>query len=285
MWQDKENISLNRQVKECSIRIFRLDEAESAGFGNYQRYDFYQILWLTKSEGNRTYFLDFNEYTVSSNQIVLIFPGRIDKLDIGEKDGYVFAIDNDTFFRLNQRIDSGFLNGYFSNVFVSPDTKTTQILEQLMKLILGEYYSENRAFLVESYFGAFLFHISSVFEQTEAFKNKCDVFVATLMRLIDSYFIGERETDFYARRMGVSCKKVNELCKRGTGRTVKQHLQDRLILEIKKEIRLGDKNLKEIAFNLGFNEPAYFTRFFKQHTAVTPTDFRDNDPFVQVKGR
>nr|WP_255489373.1 helix-turn-helix transcriptional regulator [Dysgonomonas sp. 216] len=85
--------------------------------------------------------------------------------------------------------------------------------------------------------------------------------------------------------MGVSCKKVNELCKRGTGRTVKQHLQDRLILEIKKEIRLGDKNLKEIAFNLGFNEPAYFTRFFKQHTAVTPTDFRDNDPFVQVKGR
>lgn len=71
-------------------------------------------------------------------------------------------------------------------------------------------------------------------------------------------------------------KKINEICIKGTGKTIKQHLQERLILEIKKEIRLRRKSLKEIAFDLGFNEPAYFTRFFKQHTTLTPKEFRDS---------
>jgi methylphosphotriester-DNA--protein-cysteine methyltransferase len=117
--------------------------------------------------------------------------------------------------------------------------------------------------------------VSSLFEDSHTLNNG-DIFVAELMKLIDKNFINEKETDFYANLLGVTNRKINELCKKGTGKTVKQHLQEKLILEIKKEIRLRRKSLKEIAFDLGFNEPAYFTRFFKQHTNLTPTEFRDN---------
>lgn len=47
-------------------------------FENYQRYDFYQLLWFTKADGDNIYFLDFNEYKIKEDQIVLIFPGQID---------------------------------------------------------------------------------------------------------------------------------------------------------------------------------------------------------------
>lgn len=245
-------------------------------FDNYQRYDFYQLLWFRKVEGDKTYFLDFNEYIIEDNQLILIFPGQIDKLDIQGKEGFSYAIHNDIFFSINQHLKSDYLNGYSANTFLSPDEKTKTILEQLNKLILEEYYADNRILLMQSYMEAFLFHIASLFEINETIKNKSDFLISELMRLIDRNFITQRETEFYAEKFGMTSRTINEACKRGTGKTVKQHLQERLILEIKKEIRIRKKSLKEIAFELGFNEPAYFTRFFKQHTSLTPTQFRDD---------
>ncbi|NDV81929.1 helix-turn-helix domain-containing protein [Bacteroides sp. 51] len=260
---------------EQFIEVYSLEEAEGGIFDDYQRYDFHQVIWFMDAGKNNTYFLDFNEYTIQDNQVVVLFPGQIDMLDIRDKQGYVFAIHNDNFFNINQRLNSDLLNGYFSNVFISlpPDTKDT--LQQLLQLMLKERDRNNRILLMESYMQAFLYHICSLFDSMDQSKNRNELAIGKLMRLIDTNFIHQRESDFYARQLGVSIRKLNETSTVRTGKTVKQHLQDRLILEIKKEIRLGQKSLKEIAFDLGFSEPAYFTRFFKQQTGTTPTEFRD----------
>jgi len=266
---------LNRLPDNQSIAIFRLEELDNSLFSNYQRYDFYQLIWFTKAEGNTSYFLDFNEHTLKSNHIVLVFPGQIDMLETEGKEGFLFAINNESLFRINQRINSDYLNGYFSNAFLLPDENTISILNQLTGLIVAEYSSQNRAILMEAYMEAFLFHISSLHDTTAKSNQKSDFIVSKLMNLIDTHFISERDTHFYAKALDLTPKKMNEDCKKGTGKTVKQHLQERLILEVKKEIRLNRKSLKEIAFDLGFKETAYFTRFFKQHTGITPTEFRN----------
>lgn len=271
-----KQILLSQLKEEPFIEIFRLqDMGDDTIFENYQRYDFYQLLWFTKVGGDDIYFLDFNEYKIEKDQIVLIFPGQIDKLDVEGKEGYLFTIHNDIFYNISLQLNSDYLNGYFSNIFISLDIDTKVRLEKINELIFLEYNSGNRLGLMKSYMEALLFHVSALFEDSHTLNNG-DIFVAELMKLIDNNFICEKETDFYANSLGVTNRKINELCKKGTGKTVKQHLQEKLILEIKKEIRLRRKSLKEIAFDLGFNEPAYFTRFFKQHTNLTPTEFRDN---------
>jgi len=275
--EERKNIILNQLRENPFIEIFRLEElVDDVVFGNYQRYDFYQLIWFEKVGGDRSYFLDFKEYTLDDNQLLLIFPGQIDRMDPHDKEGYLFAIHNDILFSINQHINSHYLNGYFSNIFLSPDRKTKEALEKIRGLLFEEYHSRNRIMLMQIYMEALLFQIASLFEDTNVIVNKSDLQVAQLMRLIDDNFISQRETNFYAEQCGVSIKRVNEMSLKGTGKTVKQHLQERLILEIKKEIRLNRKSLKEIAFDLGFNEPAYFTRFFKLHTMMTPTDFRDS---------
>lgn len=232
--RNRFNIPINRLEGDQFIEIFRLEQADDAIFGNYQRYDFHQVIWFTRSGGDPAYFLDFNEYTIGDNQVVIVFPGQIDMLDIEGKEGYLFAIHNDNFFHINQHLQSDYLNGYASNVFIRLDKDTLAILHQLMELILLEYQNENRILLMESYMEAFLFHVSSLYEVSDVSINRPDRPVSELMRLIDHHFITERETDFYATRMNLSNKKVNELCVKGTGKTIKQHLQERLILEIKK---------------------------------------------------
>jgi len=257
------------------IEVYSLEEAEGGIFDNYQRYDFHQVIWFIEVGENNTYFLDFDEYTIQNNQVVIVFPGQIDMLDIRDKKGYVFAMHNDNFFHINQRLNSDLLNGYFSNPLISLPTETREILYVLLELMLRERDHGNRIYLMESYMQAFLGHISALFEGSAMGQNRNDLAIGKLMRLIDTHFIRQRENEFYAGQLGVSIRKLNETSVLRTGKTVKQHLQDRLILEIKKEIRLEQKSLKEIAFELGFNEPAYFTRFFKQQTSITPTEFRD----------
>ncbi|NDW09735.1 AraC family transcriptional regulator [Dysgonomonas sp. 520] len=256
------------------LDVVSLENADDNYWGNYQRYDFYQVMWLKEANKDTSYLLDFEEYCLKGNQVLIIFPGQIDRMDVAGKKGYIYAIENNLFFEINLRLQSAFLNGYYGNVFLTVDDNTSQILENLTQMIETEIVGDNRLPLLRSYMEAFLFYLVSLFEQTDLYKKSEDTKVGELMRLIDIYFIDHREMDFYADKMNLTSKKMNMICIKGTGKTVKQHIQERVLLEAKKEIRLGRKSLKEIAFDLGFNEAAYFSRFFKKHTSYSPREFR-----------
>lgn len=256
------------------IEVYKIKNSENAAFDNYERYNFHQIIWFTHVGDNNVYSLDFQEYKISDNEIVIVYPGQIVMLDMRDKEGYLFAVDNESFFDINQHLQSDYLNGYYSNVFIMPDSKTKEILDKLMDLITEECNNQNRVKLMKSYMEAFLFHLTSLFVNDKRSENIPDRTVVEALRLADSYFMTERDTDFYTTKLGLSNKKMNGIFVKATGKTIKQYLQERLVLEMKKEIRLGTKSLKEIAFDLGFSEPAYFTRFFKQQTGMTPSEFK-----------
>ncbi|WP_295938597.1 helix-turn-helix domain-containing protein [uncultured Alistipes sp.] len=266
---------LSRLEENQFIEIFDLSRADDTIFGNYKRYDFFQLVWFTHVGGDPTYFLDFEEYKIHDNQIVVIYPGQIDRLDVRCKQGYVFAIRSDIFFNINQRLGSAFRASNLSNTFITPDAGVQKILKSLLQLMLLEYGDKRRPLLMESYLEAFVFHVISASEDPESTSNNgSDSVIAQMMKLIDENFIAHGDTEFYAVRLGLSCKRLNETSRKGTGKTVKQHIQERLALEAKREIHLARKSLKEIAFDLGFSEQAYFTRFFRQHTGMAPSEFK-----------
>lgn len=266
-----------RHLKDGNfIEIYQLETMDDSVFKIYQRYDFYQILWFTRVEGNSSYFIDFVNYPYQANQAVVIYPGQIDRIHLEEKEGYLFAVDKETYLNINKRINSKYLSGYFSNVFVSQKEKADNSIEQLIKLMLLEYAGENRLFLMETYMSAFLFQIADSFEQSiDTSKKVVDNVSAELRELIENNYTTQQNTSFYADRLCLTNKKLNEIALQSFGLTVKQLLQDTLLLAIKREIKLGDKNIKRIAFDLGFEDPAYLTRFFKKHTGMTPSQFRE----------
>ncbi|NDV59427.1 AraC family transcriptional regulator [Bacteroides sp. 519] len=265
---------LNELNDNRFIEVYKLQNAADAVFNNYVRYNFHQIIWFTQVGNKNSLSLDFEDHKISDDEIVIVYPGQIVMLDIRDKEGYLFAVDNESFFDINQHLQSDYLNGYYSNVFIIPDADTKETLNKLMVLIAGECENQNRVKLMKSYMEAFLFHLTALFANDKRSENMPDRTIVELLRLADSSFITERDTDFYAARMGLSNKKVNEIFAKATGKTIKQYLHERLVLEMKKEIRLGTKSLKEISFDLGFSEPAYFTRFFKLQTGMTPSEFK-----------
>ena len=67
---------------------------------------------------------------------------------------------------------------------------------------------------------------------------------------------------------------VQHLIKDKIGISLKKMVDDRKVLESKKEIAFTDKSIKEVAYNLGYNDPAYFNRVFTNEVGQSPNKFR-----------
>lgn len=94
--------------------------------------------------------------------------------------------------------------------------------------------------------------------------------------LLETNFHKERQPSFYADQMGISPNNFSKICKQHFLKTPSTLIHERVILESKKLIHLSYKSIKEIAAELNFDDENYFSRYFKKHTGITPTAFRDN---------
>ncbi|MDN3672883.1 helix-turn-helix domain-containing protein [Flavobacterium branchiarum] len=94
--------------------------------------------------------------------------------------------------------------------------------------------------------------------------------------LLENNFREERQPSFYAAQMGISPNSFSKLCKQYFLKTPSTLIQERVILEAKKLIHLTYKSMKQIAAELNFDDENYFSRYFKKHTGITPTAFRED---------
>jgi AraC-like DNA-binding protein len=78
----------------------------------------------------------------------------------------------------------------------------------------------------------------------------------------------------YAGEMAVTSDYLNKTVKNLTGKSAKDHIQSKLITEAKRSLLFSNISNKELAFDLGFEEPAHFNNFFKKCTGMTPSEFR-----------
>jgi len=91
---------------------------------------------------------------------------------------------------------------------------------------------------------------------------------------VERYFKDEHSVAFYARELGVSTRKLNEVVQLFLGKGVAEAIDDRLIIEAKRLILFSGLNIKEIAFDLGFEEHSYFSKVFKRIAGIAPRSFR-----------
>jgi AraC-like DNA-binding protein len=92
--------------------------------------------------------------------------------------------------------------------------------------------------------------------------------------LIDEHFVSTTQVARYADMLYVSPGHLNDLIKNVTGKTAKQIIDERRIMEAKRLLFWGEHSVKEIAGRLNFEDDAYFNRFFKKHTGNTPALFQ-----------
>lgn len=93
-------------------------------------------------------------------------------------------------------------------------------------------------------------------------------------QLIERHYRQHLPLDHYAKQLGISTPHLNAICRQSAQRSALQLVHERLLLEAKRNLIYTAMSVTDIANSLGFSEPAYFTRFFKRATALSPQQFR-----------
>jgi len=88
----------------------------------------------------------------------------------------------------------------------------------------------------------------------------------------------------YAALLQVSRSHLNEDLREHTGRTASDHIHDRLLLEAKRLLVYSSFTVSEIAYQLQFQDPSYFGRFFRQRTGESPGAFRGREQAMLLNG-
>jgi len=92
--------------------------------------------------------------------------------------------------------------------------------------------------------------------------------------LVERHFRAEHEVQFYAAALFKSPKTLANTFARFHSGSPLQIIHQRLILEAKRLLYYTDKSIKEISADLGFDDAAHFTKFFKNHLEMSPSDFK-----------
>jgi AraC-like DNA-binding protein len=100
------------------------------------------------------------------------------------------------------------------------------------------------------------------------------------LELISKQYKDTHEVTEFARQLGVSARKLTELCNRVSGKGAKEIINGQIIAEAKRTLQFSSKPVKEIAYYLNFSSPDQFSHFFKKNTQISPDHYRSH--FVQI---
>ena len=112
-------------------------------------------------------------------------------------------------------------------------------------------------------------------QEAQSTASRAEMHFAHFSRLIEEEYAIHHTVAHYARRMGLSAAHLNALCRQTAGRSALELIHDRILLEAKRNLVYTSMTVSTVSYALGFADPAYFTRFFKRVSGLSPKDFRN----------
>jgi YesN/AraC family two-component response regulator len=116
-------------------------------------------------------------------------------------------------------------------------------------------------------------------ENVETNNNDEPFILQNLKNFIETHYKTKHTASDYANMLAITPKALTKLTKSHFNKTLTELIAERIVIEAKRELYLTNKTVKEIAFELGYNDEYYFSRFFKKHVDLSPQLFRDRINF------
>ena len=248
---------------------------------------FYEILWF--QEGTGSHFVDFQEYPIHPGTIFFLTPGQVHHFD--GSDAYKgVAIKLCTDFMQSRGEDSDLFVKYdlFHTFDTTPyyiiDDGTAaqlQVLVESMEEELKISKDVGHIDMLRSLLKIFLIKVHRYGRKDgelrlDGLKPAHRLFVQ-FRRMLEKDYATKHTVQEYADGLNVAVRTLNKCVNECSGRSPLAFITERIMLEAKREVRYSNLMIKEIAYNLGFEDPSYFVKLFKRQTGMLPSDFRGMD--------
>lgn len=239
-------------------------------------HDFFTINLFDRAKGIHA--IDSIDYPIGNHQVHVLFPGQLHKWDIKAGTiGYQLMIERTFFEKFAPYFRFSFTN-YQNHPVIQLSDSAFDMLHYEFDAIKNELErADSLVHLISARAAVIASIVSREAEHafTEFKVYQSNARLAAFNMLIDEFFKQEKFVVFYADKLNISANYLNILCKKHLKISATQLIQQRVITEAKRLLQSTSLSIKEIAFELGFVDHAYFSNFFKSRTGISPTEFRE----------
>ncbi|WP_207534725.1 helix-turn-helix domain-containing protein [Desertivirga arenae] len=274
-----------------SLGGFRKEDIIVSRFGPYSkthqhlhyphRHNFYHVLLFTEGSGSHS--IDFENFEVKPWQIYFMIPGQVHSWSFaGPVDGYVVNFSNtyfQSFLLLTEYLQKfSFFTGVVKDsvLQVPPDIQgeIQIVFEELLKAgSQTKRFSDD--YIKVLLLKLFIMLSDLVAEKQEAYVSSYNyTLLRNFQQLIERHYTSLRLPKEYAELLYITPNHLNALCNDLLGIPSGEVIRNRVILEAKRLLVNLDLTIREISYQLNFNDNSYFTKFFKKYVGLTPEEFR-----------
>ncbi len=247
------------------------------------RHNYYTVLWSQNASG--VHRIDYKEYQMQANDIFFVDPGQVHQVLHNNNPEGIVILFSCQFLDKNY-IDKTFISnlGLFSEIGETPpikiDDKTAKSLTVISQNMIDAFNSDDtfRFDSIGAYLKLFLIECNkfarhALSDNTQTIQSSKSI-LRKFKELLEMHFVEWHKVNEYAAQLNITPDYLNNAIKSGIGKTAKELIQQRIVLEAK---RLGlhtEFSTKEIAYQLGFEDPSHFSRFFKNAENQSFADFK-----------
>lgn len=267
------------QNDQLPIRIVSPDfghlPPEAIGtYGLTHRFPYYFLLFILGGTSRQG--IDTNEFEIGKHELLFSLPNQIRQVSepIHGGDYYKLGFDENCLSKLPRQYP--FLLNPLSQQKISFSTaaagRLRSIFEMLKELLST---SDSEPELILAHLNSLLTEINTAYFAGESKLTNDRIAKFIGFKVFVENNLTDRPTiRDIAEELAVSQDSLYQIVKQHSGLSPKEYITNRLILEARRRIHYGERtSVKELAFDLGFNDPDYFSRLFKKVTGKTVADF------------
>ncbi len=248
------------------------------------RHNFHELIWVRSGKGSQD--IDGQLLKVEPLNFYLIAKGQVHQfLQAESVDAYVVRFTDD--FRPVGYAESKlhFIDVIFNNVRTIPALQIAfgdvAVFDSLFSMMMREFDAPDgfgkKAVLRHLLYVTLIKIGQTLGERLDEYDeaDSPDDLFQGFLALLEQSFKAHHDVAYYAAELAVTPRQLSERTKRVIGKTAKQLIEDRVTLEAKRNLRFTNKSIKTVAYELGFDDPSYFSKVFKRVTSLTPQNFID----------
>lgn len=277
-----ERLGEDLEISFACKRMEEIDQERQGLADEPHRHNFYTVIFALEGEGE--HHIDFHAYDFTTPCVFFVSPGQVHQV-LTKKPPKGFALLFTQDFLLKNDIRPSFISdlNLFRNYGESPPLVLPQhqatTLAYLAEYLSKEYAYEAKANLEKlgALLKLFLIECSETCQlplQEEAHSQGADGLISRFRTLVEKSYQSEHKVAFYADQLHITPGHLNKSVKALTGNSAKEFVQKRITTEAKRLALFSKYSSKQIAFELGFEDPAHFSAFFKNCTGQALGQFR-----------
>jgi len=241
---------------------------------------FFNLMYVTNGTGQ--HYVDFDWYPIKENSLVFMSKEQLNAFDFStDFNGFCLLFTEDFFIEIFSKVSKAFVFRLFNPQLFSPVVQVPSNADVLdyIKLFKKEYDKGcilNQKAVLNSLFTILL----SKIEQNTSNEHKVlnntgkSVLFQKFITLVEANYMQQKQALFYANKLAISYKYLNEVCKETVGKTAKTVIDNFIVLQAKRNLANSNIKSSELSYKLGFDDPTNFTKYFKKHTGLTPKAFK-----------